>query len=206
MRGEGGSGYVDRREVPFPPHISARPSGSEMLKMASRFMCLLRFLLHFPFESFLGDGAALLLTQEGKRTPSVSESERNKGHRLKWPEVASNGATDWGRKSKPPGGRGQKIEGEEGGEGREKDWRSDDKGVWLGFEQMFKSEWSQMPIYITPTAPGKARLLYNVITPAKTIPLPIKLLSKLKPMWMDHLRRHLVFGEWAPVALLCSPD
>eukprot|EP00884_Botryococcus_braunii_P006863 jgi/Botrbrau1/16178/Bobra.0244s0002.1 len=56
-----------------------------------------------------------------------------------------------------------------------------------------KAEWNQMPIYITPTAPGKARLLYNVILPANAAPLPLKLLSQLKPMWMDHHRRHLVF-------------
>ncbi|CAL8472283.1 g11825 [Coccomyxa elongata] len=56
-----------------------------------------------------------------------------------------------------------------------------------------KVKWSQMPMFVIPTGPGRSRVLWWLIVHAEGLPAPFRLLAGLKPRWVDHLTRNLVF-------------
>lgn len=61
-------------------------------------------------------------------------------------------------------------------------------------EQGGKVKWSQMPMFVIPTGPGRSRVLWWLIVHAEGLPAPFRLLAGLKPRWVDHLlTRNLVF-------------
>ena len=64
----------------------------------------------------------------------------------------------------------------------------------LPWGQGGKVEWSQMPIYVVPTGPGRGRVLWWLCIEAANLPAPLKLLAGLKPKWLEHVTtRNLVF-------------
>ena len=57
-----------------------------------------------------------------------------------------------------------------------------------------KVKWSQMPMYVVPSGPGRSRVLWWMCVDAQNLPRPMKLLAGLKPRWLEHLKtRNLVF-------------
>ncbi|EIE23405.1 ISP domain-containing protein [Coccomyxa subellipsoidea C-169] len=56
-----------------------------------------------------------------------------------------------------------------------------------------KVKWSQMPMFVVPTGPGRSRVLWWLIVHADGLPAPFRALAGLKPRWADHLTRNLVF-------------
>ena len=48
-------------------------------------------------------------------------------------------------------------------------------------------------MFVIPTGPGRSRVLWWLIVHAEGLPAPFRLLAGLKPRWVDHLTRNLVF-------------
>ena len=64
----------------------------------------------------------------------------------------------------------------------------------LPWVQGGKVKWSQMPMYVVPTGPGRGRVLWWLCIEAANLPAPFKLLAGLKPKWLEHVKtRNLVF-------------